>query len=179
MAKRGRPKKNNGLTEEDLRQIDEVIADNDKAAENDTDLKDNSEDNTEKIEMLAGDFSENESKPKSKYKAKKEKKEIFYKTVIGLPIMLLDMVFTHFQVSLLDENEKKQLEFAFEGVIHLFPEKVLKFLEKSTPFIVLVAISYKIAKKRAEELKLKQKKETVKKTENNQDNDIIEDFKSE
>ena len=172
MGKRGRPKKNNGLIDDNLKQIE----DNEKFAGDDKDLENNTENNTEKIEMLAGDFSGNEEKPKSKYK---EKKEIFYKTVIGLPIMLLDMVFTHFQVSLLDDDEKRQLEFAFEGVIHLFPEKVLKFLEKSTPFIVLVFISYKIAKKRAEELKLKQKKETVKKTENNQDNDIIEDFKSE
>lgn len=115
----------------------------------------------------------NESEKISKYKKKKKAGELNLSFLDKLPVMLINFLFIRFKVSELTDSEKKELEFAFEGVLLLFPENILKKLAKLSPVVYLAYVVYGIIQTRKPEFDKKNKKTSE------QDDDIAKEFKSE
>ena len=97
----------------------------------------------------------NESEKISKYKKKKKAGELNLSFLDKLPVMLINFLFIRFKVSELTDSEKKELEFAFEGVLLLFPENILKKLAKLSPVVYLAYVVYGIVQTRKQKTKQK------------------------
>ena len=67
------------------------------------------------------------------------------------------------------------MQEAFEGVLLLFPENILKKLTKLTPVVYLGYVVYMIVSKRQSEIEANKKKNKT----NEQDEDLIKDFQND
>ena len=110
--------------------------------------------------------------------SKKKKKSTggFDLTILDkIPVIIINILFKRLSLSELSDSEKKDLQEAFEGVLLLFPENILKKLTKLTPVVYLGYVVYMIVSKRQSEIEANKKKNKT----NEQDEDLIKDFQND
>jgi hypothetical protein len=169
----GRHKKTSDLKKEPDNELD-----NELDKEPDKEPDENSKNITELKPLLDIQKEAEGSEKKSKYKEKKEKEKIKFKFIAKFPIIIINFLFLKFKVSELDNDEEKDLSEAFEGMVMLFPEKWLKYLEKLSPVVFFVYIVSIIVNKRRKELIELNKKKPV----NNgfkDDDELVDKFKND
>ena len=171
---RGRPKKIKENEEALYKEVEER-----EQNENNNDIKDKEfESGDLKAFMTVKSQTEKTDDDKTEKISKKKKKSTggFDLTILDkIPVIIINILFKRLSLSKLSDSEKKDLQEAFEGVLLLFPENILKKLTKLTPVVYLGYVVYMIVSKRQSEIEANKKKNKT----NEQDEDLIKDFQND
>ena len=171
---RGRPKKIKENEEALYKEVEER-----EQNENNNDIKDKEfESGDLKAFMTVKSQTEKTDDDKTEKISKKKKKSTggFDLTILDkIPVIIINILFKRLSLSELSDSEKKDLQEAFEGVLLLFPENILKKLMKLTPVVYLGYVVYMIVSKRQSEIEANKKKNKT----NEQDEDLIKDFQND
>jgi hypothetical protein len=171
---RGRPKKIKENEEALYKEVEER-----EQNENNNDIKDKEfESGDLKAFMTVKSQTEKTDDDKTEKISKKKKKSTggFDLTILDkIPVIIINILFKRLSLSELSDSEKKDLQEAFEGVLLLFPENILKKLTKLTPVVYLGYVVYMIVSKRQSEIEANKKKNKT----NEQDEDLIKDFQND